>query len=112
MIIQTKVSRPTRIQEKRRGVRMNSRVPVVIEWADPAGRRIRERVFTRVVSPYGCLVVLPQAISVEQAVHVTNTATQQANPGVLVWKGNQGGDGWEVGIELMQPPMDFWGIEL
>ena len=91
---------------------MNSRVPVIIEWDATPGQKIVEQAFTRIVSPYGCLLVLQHDISVEQKVQVTNAATQQANTGIFVWKGNKGPDGWELGIELTQPPMDFWGIEL
>jgi len=91
---------------------MNSRVPVVIEWNDPAGEKIVERAFTRIVGPYGCMVVLPQNLSITQNLRVTNTANDNAIAGVVVWKGNQGTDGWELGIELTEPGMDFWGIEL
>jgi hypothetical protein len=101
-----------KITEKRRGVRMNSRVPIAVEWQDARGGTLREQAFTRVISPYGCLVVLPKTLSLEQTLRLVNLATEQANVGVVVWKGNQEMDGWEVGIELTQPPMDFWGLEL
>jgi len=29
-----------------------------------------------------------------------------------VWKGNPRPEGWEYGIELVGPDMDFWGLEL
>src|ERR1700690_2805970 len=66
----------TRLQgrDKRRGVRLNSRVPVTIEWDGAAGEAFREQVHTRVVGPYGCLLVLPVEIQVGKAVHVTNLA--------------------------------------
>ena len=44
-------------REKRRGVRVNSRVPVAVEW-DSGGELRRGEAQTRVVGPYGCLVVL------------------------------------------------------
>jgi hypothetical protein len=112
MRLKTQIPRPPKIQEKRRGSRMNSRVPVVLEWEGAAGEKLSEQVFTRIVGPYGCMVVLPQEISMEQRVQVINRATEQALSGVVVWKGNLGSDGWELGIELSQPPMDFWGLEL
>jgi hypothetical protein len=101
-----------KITEKRRGVRMNSRVPVTVEWQDPGGGTIRQQAFTRVISPYGCLVVLPKDLSVEQNLRLVNLATDQANGGVVVWKGNEETDGWELGIALTQPPMNFWGLDL
>jgi hypothetical protein len=105
-------SPPPKIAEKRRGTRMNSRVAVTIEWQDAGGGTLREQAFTRVIGPYGCLVVLPQALSVQQNLRLVNLATEQINGGVVVWKGNQHVEGWELGIELTQPPMDFWGLEL
>lgn len=106
-------SLPTpKITEKRRGVRMNSRVPVAVEWQELGGGTVREQTFTRVISPYGCLVVLPKALSIEQNLRVVNLATEQVNGGVVVWKGIEQAEGWELGIALTQPPMDFWGLEL
>lgn len=101
-----------KITEKRRGVRMNSRVPVAVEWQDGEGRTRRELAFTRMISPYGCLVVVPQALPTEQDVRLVNLVTKQASLAVVVWKGSEQTEGWELGIELTQPPMDFWGLEL
>jgi hypothetical protein len=39
-------------------------------------------------------------------------ANQQSNPAVIVWKGHQRAEGWELGVELIDPQMDFWGLEL
>lgn len=91
---------------------MNSRVPVALEWQDATGGTVRLQAITRVVGPYGCLVVLPGELSMEQRLLVTNLATEQANPGIVVWKGSARPEGCELGIELTEPPMDFWGLEL
>ncbi|MGB6431836.1 MAG: hypothetical protein WBF06_14720 [Candidatus Acidiferrales bacterium] len=99
-------------REKRRGVRMNSRVPVSIEWQSASGAACQEAVHTRVVGPYGCLLVLPVEITVEQAVRVTNLTSQRTNEAMVVWRGHKQSDGWELGIELIEPEMDFWGVEL
>jgi hypothetical protein len=98
-------------QEKRRGVRLNSRVPVAVEW-DACGEMRRGETKTRVIGPYGCLVVLPQDLQVDQRISVINLVSSQANPGVIVWRGHQGTEGWELGIELINPNMGFWGVEL
>ena len=98
--------------EKRRGVRLNSRVPVAVEWEDGAGEKMRKKAFTCVVGSYGCLVVLPQDLPLEQHVRVVNLTNEQTLPGIVVWKGSPRTEGWELGVELTQPPMDFWGLEL
>ena len=98
--------------ENRRGRRMNSRVPVRLEWDDGMGPRISVEAHTRVVNPYGCMVVLEESLELEHRLALTNLATDSSNAAVVVWKGTPRPDGWEYGIELVAPDMDFWGLEL
>jgi hypothetical protein len=101
------------MREKRRGPRMNSRVPVSIEWLESRGERPhRERAHTRVVNFYGCLLVSSEAMALDQRLVVTNLATQRSIGAVVVHQGNKRVDGWELGVELVNPAMDFWGVEL
>jgi len=102
----------TRHSVQRRGPRMNSRVPVRIEWNTAAGERIQVAAHTRIVNPYGCMIVLKQSLELEDRVALTNVATNSTNAAVVVWKGGPRPDGWEYGIELVAPEMDFWGLEL
>ncbi|MGB9436292.1 MAG: hypothetical protein WBQ89_28840 [Candidatus Acidiferrum sp.] len=98
--------------EKRRGRRMNSRVQVRLEWDSGSGKRQSIETCTRIVNPYGCLVVLTDSLELEQRLALTNLATQASNAAVVVWKGNEQPEGWEYGVELIAPDMDFWGLEL
>jgi len=102
---------PTTGREKRRGLRVNSRVPVAVEW-NAGGQLLRKEAQTRVVGPYGCMVVLPGNLEVKQPIQLTNMVSRQSNPGVIVWRGVQHAEGWELGIELLNPQMGFWGLEL
>jgi len=104
-------STPRDGREKRRGVRVNSRVPVAVQW-DSEGEQRRGEAQTRVVGPYGCLVVLNQNLQVQQRIQLTNLVSQQSNPAVIVWRGNERAEGWEMGIELINPQMGFWEVEL
>ena len=106
------VSQPPKIHQKRRGIRLNSRVPVAVEWEDVADGTLREQAITRVVGPYGCLLVLPKDLAVDQRLQVVNLTSHQSLPGTVVWKGNERSEGWEFGIELEGPPMDFWGLDI
>jgi hypothetical protein len=99
------------VHDKRRGHRMNSRVPVRLEW-DASGKRQSVEAHTRVINPYGCMVVLSQSLNLEHRIALTNLANGASNAAVIVWKGNQRPDGWEYGVELVSPEMDFWGMEL
>jgi hypothetical protein len=97
--------------DKRRGHRMNSRVPVRLEW-DASGKRQSVETHTRVVNPYGCMIVLSESLNLEHRIALTNLINGASNAAVIVWKGNPRPDGWEYGVELVSPEMDFWGMEL
>ncbi len=99
-------------RDKRRGKRMNSRVPVRLEWDGDTGKRHSVDGHTRVINPYGCMIVLAESLPLEHRVALTNLATNSANAAVIVWKGSPRPDGWEYGIELVAPEMDFWGLDL
>jgi hypothetical protein len=100
-----------RYSEKRRGNRMNSRVRVRAEW-ETEGAQSAAEAFTRVVNPYGCMVILKNSLELNHRITLTNLATGTSNSAVVVWKGNPRPEGWEYGIELVSPDMDFWGMEL
>jgi len=91
---------------------MNSRVPVSIEWNGNIGPRRFESAFTRVVNNYGCLLVSPRDVDVQQVLRLTNLATRNAVDAVVVWKGGQRPDGWDVGIEFKSENLEFWGLDL
>jgi hypothetical protein len=101
-----------RYGEKRRGRRMNSRVPVRLEWDSAASGRVSVDTVTRVVNPNGCMFILRHSLDINHRVALTNLSTQSSNAAVVVWKGNPQPDGWEYGVELVAPEMDFWDIEL
>ncbi len=104
-------STPLSGREKRRGERVNSRVPISVEW-NAGGEMLRKEAQTRVVGPYGCMVVLPTNLEVRQTIHLTNMVSKQSNPAVIVWRGMQRAEGWELGIELINPQMGFWELDL
>jgi len=112
MPVSANVSSNLKGQARRRGPRMNSRVPVAIEWNAKVGPLRFETGFTRVVNSYGCLLVSPKEIEVQQRLRVTNLATHQAADAVIVWKGTQRPDGWDLGVELIGAELDFWGVDL
>ena len=90
---------------------MNSRVPIAVEW-NAGGQSLRKEAQTRVVGPYGCMVVLPTNLEVAQTIRLTNMVSQQTNSAVIVWRGLERAEGWELGIELIDPQMGFWGLDL
>lgn len=105
------VTSPPGGREKRRGVRLNSRVPICVQWA-AGGETLTKDAQTRVVGPYGCLLVLAQNLEVKQQVELTNLLSRESSSARVVWRGVQGADGWELGVELINPQMGFWGLDL
>ena len=91
---------------------MNSRVPVSIEWNGSVGPKRHESAFTRVVNGYGCLLVSPRKVDLKQVLRLTNLSTRRAVDGVVVWKGSERPDGWDLGIEFVGSDLNFWGLDL
>jgi hypothetical protein len=91
-------------------MRLNSRVPVAIEWTQ-AGEQQRAQGYTLDVSPKGCLAIVPKGVDVGQDLQVINLINNQACKAVLIWRGHESRTGWELGLELQDPPADFWNIE-
>jgi hypothetical protein len=100
-----------RMQNNRAGMRVNSRVPVAVEWAE-SGRAMRAEGYTADVSTKGCLAVIPQGFPVGQRLLLVNLINKNACEAVLIWRGHEGRTGWELGLELQEASMDFWGLDL
>lgn len=95
----------------RSGGRLNSRVAVAIEWTEE-GRSMRAEGYTVDIGAKGCLAVVPQVFPLGQKLRVVNLTNQVSCEAVLVWRGHERHTGWELGLELQQPPPDFWGLDL
>jgi hypothetical protein len=94
----------------RAAIRVNSRVKVVLDWTVD-GQRYTVEGYTVEVSPKGCMVVVPQEFVVGQRLRLTNPANNCWCEALLIWRGQDGRKGWEVGFELEDPPTDFWRVE-
>jgi hypothetical protein len=99
-----------RIENARAGIRVNSRVPVAVEWAE-SGRAMRAEGYTVDTSTKGCLAVIPQCFPVGQRLLLVNLLNKNACEAVLIWRGHENRAGWELGLELQGVPMEFWGVE-
>jgi hypothetical protein len=54
---------------------------------------------------------VPQGFAVGQKLKIKNRSNQKTAEAVLVWRGHEGRSGWELGLELVQAPEEFWGVE-
>jgi len=101
---------PKMLQYVRAGARVNSRVAVRLEWNEGGEKRSVDG-HTVDISPKGCLAIAPQGFAVGQTLRVVNSINQKESEAVLIWRGHEGRAGWELGLELLNPPRDFWGVE-
>lgn len=99
-----------RMSQIRGGERVNSRVSVAVEW-DVAGKKLRAEGHTADISCKGCLAVIAQGFVVGQRLRLFNLTNQNSCDAVLVWRGHEGRKGWELGLELQNPNLDFWGLD-
>ncbi len=96
--------------QMRAGQRVNSRARVLLEWKQ--GEEIlRKEGYTLNVARSGCLMVVPANFEVQQRLRLTNLANNQTIEAVVVWKGEERPEGWELGIQLLNPESDFWGLD-
>jgi hypothetical protein len=100
----------TRLRYVRSSGRLNSRVAVAVEWTD-AGQSLRAEGYTVDIGVKGCLAIVPQGFAVGQKLRLINLTNQISCEAVLAWKGHEGRTGWELGLELLEPSADFWGLD-
>jgi hypothetical protein len=98
------------LQYMRAGSRVNSRVKVEVEWEERGATHSAEG-YTVDISPKGCLAIVPQGFAVGQKLRLKNGSNQKESEAVLIWRGHEGRSGWELGLELVKPPEEFWGVE-
>ncbi len=104
------ISLEPRGQNRRGGARVNSRVPVAVEWQDE-GQAFRAEAKTMDTSPQGCMVVVAEAVKVGQSLRVVNLSNQKSCEAVVIWRGEKDRVGWELGMQLKDAPYDFWEMD-
>src|SRR5260221_274468 len=118
MQVKTKVSKVVveggRHSEKRRGGRMNSRVPVRLEWDDQAvaGRGKTEicGALARTVHSNGGLIRHPESLAQGTKVTVEKVKTQNAVEAPVVRPPQFGPDGPMIPVEFAAVSPNFWNI--
>jgi hypothetical protein len=94
----------------RAGGRMNSRVTIALEGS-VSGETLRGEGYTVDISSKGCLVVVPVDFAIGEDLKLINLVNKTESAVKVVWRGHKGSAGWELGLELRNPPYDFWGLE-
>jgi len=91
--------------------RLNSRVPVAFEWTE-GGKQCRTEGYSLDVSARGCLAAVAQGFAIGQLVRLMNLTNQNSCEAAVVWTRSEGRKGWQLGLELQQVGLDFWGLDL
>jgi len=99
-----------RMKHDRASVRLNSRVKIALKWHE-AGETHRAEGYTMDISPKGCMAIVAQGFAVGQRMKLTNLVNQKVVEASVIWRGHEGRAGWELGIELQEPPFDFWEVD-
>ena len=98
------------LQYMRTGARVNSRVSVIVEWTE-GGKEHQAEGYTVDISPKGCLAIVPQGFALGQKLKLKNGSNRKESEAILIWRGHEGRSGWELGLELVHPPEEFWGVD-
>src|SRR4051812_24850499 len=81
------------------GTRVNSRVPIAIQWTEN-GQSVTVNARTTDISSSGCFVVAPQPILIGQRIRLINLTNGKECDAHVVRHGEQSASNWELGIQL------------
>src|SRR5438128_12695452 len=91
------------MKQLRAGQRVNSRVPVAVEWEENRSRHTAQG-WTVDISPKGCLAVVPQGFAVGQKLDLVNLVNKNVSKATLIWRGHEAAQGgswvWSCKIHL------------
>jgi hypothetical protein len=57
------------------------------------------------------MAIVEQQLAVGQKLRVVNAHSGKTAAATLIWRGHEGRNGWELGLELEGTGEDFWGLE-
>lgn len=110
MLTANELSFSERMKNVRAGARVNSRVPISVEWEEAKARHSVQG-WTVDVGAKGCLAIVPQGFAIGQRLRLINLVNKNSADAVLIWRGHEGRTGWELGLELQDAGEEFWGVD-
>jgi len=95
---------------RRRSVRAELEVPVVVRLTAKDGSPQEEATHTKVVNAHGCLLLLKAVVVEGLSIELINPDTNEVRRGRVVFCGAVDSAGrTQVGVELEDPDPKFWG---
>ena len=102
---------PSQDRERRSSERVLIRIPVKVYGVRTNGRHVNEAAHAIVVSRFGALLRVSSQLDPEITVDVLNGFSQEVEKFRVVWVSElPKEDQYDVGIEIVNPRDDFWGI--
>jgi len=95
---------------RRRSQRVTLIIPVVISEAVGNGRVTREHTHTLAVNRYGGLIAVRSSVSPGQSLLLTHSISRVSKECRVVYLGPNHRDKRQVGVEFMDPVIDFWNM--
>jgi hypothetical protein len=86
-------------------------VPIVVSGKTMDNKDFQEETRTLVVNAHGALISLVAPVKSQQAVTLSNKATQQSTACRVVHIGNPQAGKAQVGVEFDKPSAKFWQID-
>lgn len=97
-------------REKRRSLRAELKVPLLVRWRTTNGSDREEPAKTKIINAHGCLALMKTPLAERTEVELVNRNTGVVRRGQVVWCGAIEPDGrTQIGIELELPDLKFWG---
>ncbi len=95
---------------QRRSRRLLLRVAVEVQRTAANGNSFTEQSATLALNAHGALIVLKPPVADGEELVVKNVKTALSQASRVVYLGDEGTDGIQVGIEFLQPSPQMWGI--
>ena len=99
------------IRERRRSDRVLLRIPITLYGLSKDNQHVTVEAETADISRVGALINAPSAFRLGTILEVTSKYTRQCEKFRVIWISPEQKHGkYEVGIEMLTPRDDFWGI--
>ena len=99
------------IRERRRSDRVLLRIPVTLYGLNKENQHVTVDAETADISRGGALINAPSAFRLGTILEVTSKYTKQCEKFRVIWMSEHQKHGqFEIGIEMLTPREDFWGI--
>ena len=103
-------NQPMTTSLQRRSRRLLLRVAVEVKRRSANGESFTEQSATLALNAHGALIAIKPPVLEGEQLTVKNVKTGEQQPSRIVYIGESGSDGVQVGIEFLSPSPQMWGV--